>query len=277
MVREYLWRECGLCGTPRKQRFRETVCSLVRYHMVPVHLIERRKYERQIRQIASEGILTEDFSWELLCRLSEADMRGKIAADIEERIEDIQLCAAAAEEQGCLREPPAFASACTRRACLAGRNVLPWQELYDASWGEVVLMSGLPGTGKDTWIREHFPDLPMISLDEIRRELGIRPTEPQGAVGQRAQELAKGYLRRKQPFVWNATDLTADLRQKEVELFERYGARVRIVYLETSWDTMLERNRSREAEVAGVVIGRMLEKLAPPTAAEAQTVEWFCV
>ena len=96
-------------------------------------------------------------------------------------------------------------------------------------------MCGLPGTGKDTWIREHYPGLPVVSLDEIRREMKISPAESQGPVAAEARERARAYLRARQPFVWNATSLTPELRRKNTELFEAYKASVRIVFLETGW------------------------------------------
>lgn len=136
------------------------------------------------------------------------------------------------------------------------------------------MLSGIPGTGKDTWIRENAPELPMISLDEIRKEFAVGPTDPQGSVVQTAHERAKEYLRKKQPFVWNATSLTKETRQTQVSLFERYGARVRIVYLEADWNTRQERNRGRLDAVSEIAVERMLEKTVPPTPVEAQTVEW---
>lgn len=154
---------------------------------------------------------------------------------------------------------------------------MPDQSLYDDTWGEVIMMSGLPGTGKDTWIQHNLSHLPMVSLDEIRKELKIKPTEPQGAVIQKAQERAKEFLRKKQPFVWNATNITKDTRQKQISLFERYGASVRIVYLETEWNTLLKRNGSRADEVPENAIERMLAKLVLPTPQEAKLVEWYCI
>ena len=136
------------------------------------------------------------------------------------------------------------------------------------------MLSGIPGTGKDTWIRENAPELPMISLDEIRKEFAVGPTDPQGSVVQTAHERAKEYLRKKQPFVWNATSLTKETRQTQVSLFERYGARVRIVYLEADLNTRQERNRGRLDAVSEITVERMLEKTVPPTPVEAQTVEW---
>ena len=153
----------------------------------------------------------------------------------------------------------------------------PQQELFDDTWGEVILLCGLPGTGKDTWCRANYPCYPVVSLDDIRRKLQVRPTENQGRVIQAAQESAREYLRKKEPFIWNATNLTKDTRRKMVSLFERYGARVRIVYLETDWNTRVERNLGRKDAVPEAVAERMLRNMVLPTAEEAQVVEWVFV
>lgn len=277
IVRAFLWRDCGLCGTAEKMRFRETVCALVRFHMLPMHLSDQEDTQRKAREVASFAELAPDFSWKLLCLLAEADVRGRTAADVDECLEKVELCRLLTEEAGCFRSPYPFPDAFTKRAYLTGRRVSPEHSLFDDTWGEVIMLSGLPGTGKDTWIRENAPELPMISLDEIRKELAIGPTESQGAVVQAAHERAKEYLREEQAFVWNATSLTKETRQTQVSLFERYGARVRIVYLESDWSTRTARNRGRIDKVHESAVERMLEKTLPPTPEEAQIVDWFFV
>jgi len=141
----------------------------------------------------------------------------------------------------------------------------------------VILLSGLPGTGKDTWIAENCPELPVVSLDDIRLELGIAPTERQESVINTATERAKALLRQRQPFAWNATNLSPMVRGRQVKLFEDYHAAVRIVYLETHWDEMLRRNASRAARVPEAVIGNMLATLSLPERFEAQWAQWCCV
>ena len=275
IVREYLWNNCGLCGSREATAFRETVCALVRYHMLPVHLIDQEDPERRARETAAVGELAAGFSWQLLCLQAEADIKGRVAADVSEGLARVSLAKMLTAEAGCLCGPAAFADAFTKRAYLSGRNVAPGQRLYDDSWGEVVMLSGLPGTGKDTWIQAHCPELPMLSLDGLRHELRVKPTENQGAVVQTAQARARALLREKRPFVWNATNLTPDTRQRWIGLFERYGARVRIVYLETDTGTRAARNLGRREAVPESAVARMLEKLVPPMPWEAQTVEWI--
>lgn len=277
IVREILWRDFDLCGTPEAMAFRETVCALVRYHMLPVHLLNQEDPGRTARQVAAVGELATDFSWELLCLLAEADMKGRIADDIEAELEKVNLARLLAEESGCLNGPYPFPGDYTERAYLSGRKVQPDQPLYDDTWGEVLLLSGLPGTGKDTWIRQNVPGLPMISLDDIRRELGAAASGEQAKVIHTAQERARTLLRSKQPFAWNATNLTPEIRAEQVGLFERYGARVRIVYLETTWETALSRNEGRRDKVPQAAIENLLSKTVLPVPYEAQSIEWHCV
>lgn len=275
-VRARLWREEGLSGTPETIAYRETVCALIRYRTAPCLPADRDDPERTLRLIAAAGEKAPDFSWRLLCRLAEADAQGPEAPVLRERI---RTAREQAEAAGCLDGPYPFPDARTKRAYFAGRTEYPGKPYPDDTWGEIILMSGLPGTGKDRWIRENKPDLGMISLDGIRAETGISPAEPQEEVLRIARERATGFLRNRQPFVWNATNLTPEVRAERIRLFEQYGARVRIVWLETGWDTRAGRNRgrTRDAVVPEEKVGAMLEGMAPPMPGEARTVDWICV
>lgn len=277
MAREEMWLNQGLCGTSEAMQMREAIALLVRYHSLPPHAIDSPDAKVRLHKIAANGLLVPDFSIKMLCTLSKADMMGRICDDKEEMLDQIALCEELAKDEGCYESPYPFPSDLTRRGFLDGRDIWKEQPLYDDTWGEVVLMSGLPGTGKDTWIRENLPDIPMVSLDEIRRQHKIAPTAPQGFVANIAKEQAKEYLRKHQPFVWNATNLTTDTRHKLISLFEDYKARVRVVYLETDWQTQLLRNASRSDQVPVSVISSMLNKLTPPEAHEATKVEWITI
>lgn len=280
MARQFLWQEFGLCGTPEKQQFRETVCNLIRYHSFPPHAIDDPDGKRKLLAIAANGQACPMFSIELLCVLCEADALGRICQDRQDSVhmaEQVQLCREFAKESGCYNHLFAFPSAHTRYSYLTGKDITPEMELYDDTWGEVILLSGLPGTGKDTWIQENCPDLPMISLDEIRREMKISPTDNQSKVVEIAREQAKELLRKKQPFVWNATNLSPMVRGKQIKLFTQYHASTRIVYLETAWEEQLHRNAGRPDAVPEQAIFHMMEELVLPEAKEAHSIQWACI
>lgn len=277
MAREILWLEFGLCGEADMLRFRETICALIRYHSVPAHILERNEPERCAAKIASTGRLAGDFSLRMLWMLSLADIKGRICTDQNEMLEAMELFRVLAEESNCLDTPFTFPDSFSEYAFLSGKNILPGQKLFDDSWGEVILMSGLPGTGKDTWIKTYAEGYAEISLDKIRKQMNISPRDNQGAVINSAREQAKAYLRKKIPFVWNATSLTPTIREKQVRLFTNYHASVKIVYLETGWEEQMRRNASREAAVPEAVIRHMLRGMSPPERFEACKVQWLCV
>jgi predicted kinase len=136
-------------------------------------------------------------------------------------------------------------------------------------------MSGLPGAGKDTWLREHLVGWPVISLDQVRQELDVTPREDQGAVVQMARAQAREFLRARQPFAWNATNITWLLRRQLIDLFASYYARVRIIYLDAPLDVILRRNAARANAVPEHVIFQMLRRLEVPNLTEAHSVEWY--
>src|SRR5690606_3025463 len=89
-----------------------------------------------------------------------------------------------------------------------------------------------------------------------------------GAVASAAWARARELLRRRQPFAWNATNLTRRLRDPLVKLFLGYGARVRIVYREAPLAQVLQRNRQRRSPVPEAVIRRMAARAELPDLTE---------
>lgn len=274
MVRKLLWKDYGLCGHRELIEIREAICLFIRYHSLPPVAIERKNSRLLLHRMAANSLLVPDFSIRLLCMLCKADLLGRKCIDQEEVLEKIALCEELAKEEGCFDACYPFPSFHTQRSFLSGREVWKDQLLYDDSSSEVVLMCGLPGTGKDSWIQKNNTELPTVSLDNIRRANKISPKAEQGMVVNLAREQAKEYLRKRQSFVWNATNISPQIRESLVNLFEAYHARVRIVYLETYWQTLYERNHSREEVVPQAVIEDMLGKIVLPEAFEARTVEW---
>lgn len=155
---------------------------------------------------------------------------------------------------------------------------LPQLDLHkdeDINKPTVIMLSGLPASGKDTLIARQYPDMDVVSLDDIRKETGISPVGDQSEVVRIAKERAADLLKEGKPFVWNATSLNKRLRKQQRDLFRDLGARTKIVYLETDFNQLLERNKKREATVPQDAIERMLNIIDPPHYWEGDEVEWI--
>lgn len=279
IAREVLFKDMNIGGIDILMRRRETVCTLIRYHSFPAHAIE---YDDgffgtlKMHRIAANSLLMPDFSIKMLCILAKADTLGRICDDKDEVLEKIEFCKELAIEEGCYEGCYNFPSEYTRRLFLSGKPIWKDSEQYDRTWGTVYLMSGLPGVGKDYTIKKMLNDIPMVSLDEIRKKNKVKATDNQGAVANAAKEFAKDHLRKHEPFVWNATNLTPQMREQLIELFESYGANVKIIYVESSYDTLSKQNKNRTAVVPQDVIDNMLKKMVPPLMTEARNVSWIC-
>ena len=62
------------------------------------------------------------------------------------------------------------------------------------------------------------------------------------------------------------------IRRKQIQLFEQYHASVKIVFLETDWETEQTRNSSRKNEVPQTAIEKMLKDLELPELREAHPI-----
>ena len=266
-TRSLLYRRGDVPPEPR-----ERIAKLVRYHGAPLWAIEKGDPRHAVLG------LSQDVDTRHLAMLAEADVRGRICEDADELLLRIELFRELCREHDCYGVPYAFASGAGRRAYLSGKDVAPDYDPYPVPGSEVAMMSGLPGAGKDTYIRRHYADWPMLSLDELRREGKVRHDDKagMGRVIQAAREQARVHLRARERFVFNATNLTADMRGRWLSLFHEYDARVRIVYLEVPYARLLKQNRDRAHPVPEAAVERMIDRLELPGPAEADEVVRIC-
>lgn len=246
--------------------WREALCGMITCHQLPFWLIEREDGERRAIE-ASWTVRPEH-----LCLHARADARGRIALDREGLIDSVALARLAFEEAGCLAGPFPFANDESRVAFFEREDRDPRFAAHEDHPCTVTVMAGLPGSGKDHWIAKNCPDLPVVSLDTLRAELGASPTGNQGAVVQAARERAREHLRAGRDFVWNATNVTQQMRGRVLGLLRAYGAHIHIVYLEVAPDRLIAQNADREATVPAKAILRLVDKLEPPTPMEAHII-----
>lgn len=262
MARRILW-EMGV-----SVRTREHIAALIRHHQVPFWALEREDLERiaiRVSLLASN----ED-----LAILATADILGRVCADQEQVVENIELFREYCRDLGVPDRPWPFPSDHARFRYFRTPGRDPRYAAFDDTCCTVTVMSGFPGAGKDTWIAANRPDSPVLSLDAIRAERGISPKGDQRPVAAAAYERAREHLRRRESFVWNATNISRQQRELCVNLAADYGARIEIVAVEASPSELTWRNQGREAAVPGNVLDRLLGRWESPDLTESHSVEW---
>jgi putative nucleotidyltransferase with HDIG domain len=264
-ARQILYRD-----VPAPFAIREQIVGLVRYHGLPLWVFEKSD---PIKAIITAG-MEVNTAW--LALLARADVLGRTCADQQEMLYKIDCFEELCQEQQCWGTARTFATDEARMYYMQHEEVYADYVPFEEPKEEVIMTSGLPGAGKDNFVWRHYRDWPIVSLDDIRVQKGITPTDKSGngRVIQEAKELARTYLRKRQPFVWNATNITRQMRMQLAELFLTYKMKVKIIYIEVPYAQLLQQNRNREAIVPEMVIERMIDKLEIPAPWEAHTVQF---
>lgn len=264
-ARQVLYREI-----PTPFHIREQIAKLVRFHSLPLWLLERRDPLRTIIQ-ASLQVNTQH-----LALLARADVIGRTCNDKADLLYRIDCFEEYCKEKDCWGKPWQFESAGSRMHYLRKEDTVPGYTPYKTPENKVVIMSGLPGAGKDAYVNRHYPqpEWSIVSLDDIRRSMKIAPTDRNGngRVVQAAKEQARVHLRNRQPFVWNATNTTHQMREQLISLCLQYDAYITIVYIEVPHKDLFRQNNGRDAVVPHSVMQKLINKLEIPDLTEAHEV-----
>lgn len=259
MAREILWKTFPTLPI----HVREKICGTVRYHGLPLKFSEKSE-----RDLIRASLVTD---MQALAQFAKADVLGRICSDSDALLETIALFEMQCQELGCWDQKPRFSSPLARFLYFKEGKDRYYQP-YDDTKGVVHLLSGLPGVGKDTYIQKYLKDYPVISLDQIRQELKIAPTDEQGLVIQEAKERSRQFMRKGTDFVWNATNITLSMRSALIDLFWQYRYLTHIHYVEVPYHQLFNQNSKRTAVVPSQVLERLIRKLEPPTLIEAAWV-----
>lgn len=238
---------------------REEIARLVRYHGRPAFLLERAEPQHEV--IGLSWLVNN----RLLYLFALADTRGRDTDSMTRPEENLHYWKMLAEESDCYLQPYPFANAQARFLFFRQRppnlHYVPHADFACT----VTMLSGLPGSGKDTWLSGQHAELPTVALDDIRDELEAEPTGNQGEVVQLARERCREHLRAGRSFAFNATNLLKQTRQRWIDLFADYRARIELVYIEPPFSRLLQQNRRRPRPVLENVVRKLAERCEPPT------------
>jgi putative nucleotidyltransferase with HDIG domain len=249
---------------------REQVVGLVRYHGLPLWVFDKPDPVQALLKASLEVNIS------LLAMLAKADVLGRVCSDTDELLFKIGLFTELAVEYDCRDKPKQFASALSKFQYFRKADRHPDFESFDDTKTGIIIMSGIAGSGKDFFIHKNYPSLPVVSLDDMRRKLKISygDTKGNGRIIQAAKEQAKEYLRKETPFVWNATNITLQMREQLVDLVEPYKPVIKMVYVETSYNKLIAQNKNRDFAIPLQAIEKMVDKLEVPKLWEAMEVEY---
>lgn len=221
-------------------------------------------------------------SWMEMLTLVRSDNRGRISANAHETLDMMDYLELALEEMGenvqvegfnLLHQAWPFTTEEARMRFLRGPN--DGSAFYmpeNPTNGCMTIMSGLPGSGKDTVIASRFPDTPVVSLDDIRGQMDVGWKDNQGRVLQAGFEAARMHLRAGQDFIWNATGISRSIRQKIIGLARDYDFRIEGVSIDIPLSVAKARNKQRDRSVPDTVMDKLGCKRDPITSDEVHTL-----
>ncbi|KAJ50782.1 putative nucleotidyltransferase with HDIG domain [Clostridium tetanomorphum] len=250
---------------------REEIAALIKYHGLPLFFMDRNNMDYDLIK-ASEVV-----NMKLLYLIAKADLLGRECDDKEELFYNIECFKEYTNELACFYSSKKFSNKYSRFLYLNKQNIWHGDNVFDITTFQVTIMVGFPLAGKDTYIKNNLKSIPIISLDNIREELRISPKKNSSKVAAIAKERVKNLLKEKKPFVWNATNLSKDIRKNLCNVFSAYGARVKFVYIEVPYKELLLRNKIRNRTVPEKVINNMISKFDMIEKWEGYEVEYIVI
>ena len=132
----------------------------------------------------------------------------------------------------------------------------------------LVLLVGLPGSGKSTWVSGRKG---VLSSDALRELLADDAGNQSihARVFRVMRDLLKHRLQLKRPVTYiDATNLTPKERRPYVKLADLFDSGIEAVFFNVPAEECIRRNRGRDRTVPDEVIRKMAEKLVPPDVTE---------
>lgn len=262
IARRILWKDFDF-------EQRENIAALIRFHGLPIWFDQRKNVDEAVISASLRCNLEE------LANFAECDFRGRICQDFDKQLFQIELFREKAEDLGCYDNPYPFVNDWSRLSFFK-KGTHQTAPIWEPKGPTFVVMCGMPGSGKNTWVQKNWNG-PIVEMDSIRKRLNIKPTDKkqQGLIFQTAKEDVRVSMRAKQDLLWNATSLTQLQRAGIIDIALQYDAKIKIVYLDTSFKEIILRNRERDTDkqIHEKVLSKMYTGLEIPNLTECHTLE----
>lgn len=256
---------------------RERICGIIQNHQVPFFAFAKPKEgfpARDPKFLAHR--LSHLCNLDELITVAKADMLGRICEEQAQCMQDIELFEMLCIEEDCYKSPKQFPDSITKMKYFQSEGeISPDYPFFQETGSKVYMLSGLPATGKNHWVAKNLGHLPVVSFDDAKAELGLTERDNPGQAVHLVQDMMKEYLRNKQDFVFNATNLISALRMKSLGLFHNYNAFTTIICIEAPYKEILQRNNLRESSIPNSKIEQMLLKWEIPQSPEAHEVQYI--
>lgn len=258
---------------------REDIVNIIATHQVPFFAFADKPKVGSNKPLRTPEYIANQLSWQLplnlLINVATADMLGRYYPEKQNSLDDIELFKEVALEQGCYDKPRVFPDDATRLEYFRSTgSISPDYPFFKEKGSEVIVLSGLPAVGKNTWVEQNAKGLEVLSYDDAKEALGLVQGDNVGKAVHMVTDRAKELLRKKEPFVWNATHLSSQMRNKTLDLLFNYNAQINLVYLEAPEEEIKRRNSQRDTTLPNSKIDEMLFRWEVPTKLEAHTVTY---
>lgn len=250
-------------------QLREKLCYMVRNHMALHHILEKddSAIDRKLIEMSLGWVSVGDML--ALCRCDDYGSINDVWDDDGKENKYMKI-RAKAESLGCLEQPYQFSSSDQKHRFFAyGDMDEPCRS--DGHPFSVMVVIGLPGSGKNTYIDKYLSTLPSVSRDDIRKKMGLPGEKPQGDKAQE-REVTKIFddevyalLANKQSFVVNNVNMRPEYRMELLSKVSAHNVKIYYVYINTPVDICKER---RKCMMPLSVIDRMWSGFDFPTEAE---------
>lgn len=253
---------------------REHILTLVEFHMMPKRLIKDEANDLAFKKLSYQTDTQE------LYLLEVADFMGRTGSDNTESLGYLHSFANKCNELGILGKHydiPNTSELSNHQYSLVRWNILfkgmnesdninKMKLLTTQTPCELKILIGTPGSGKSTYCKNIFPNVNVISLDEIRKELtgDITDQSQNDLVFSTGIKRLHNILKNRQSVIWDATSVSRKIRKLLIDTARKYGAFVSMVHFDLPLEVCLERNYKRDRVVPEDIIKKFYHNMQSP-------------